>query len=228
MLMLAALAACATPDKEPATNGMTDTVKPLQVDRVRVQLSTAFTPGSTDLPVAEAARLESFLDQAHLHANDHVYVAAPPGDAFAQRRVARIARLLAQRGVGIESVAAPPSGVEPNHLLIQVDRYVAQAPPCPDWSDSPETPHTNTPGSNFGCATMTDLSLMVDNPRDLMVGRTMGLPQGDEALGAEQRFRANQVKPFLGGGSSSTSSSSSSSGSSSSSPTSGGGSTTGQ
>ena len=124
--------------------------------------------------------------------------------------------LLSRRGLGAETMAVPPSGVAPDHLLVLLDRYVVTPPACPDWSDSPNTPHSNVPGSNFGCATASNFALMVDNPRDLMVGRTLAPGEGDPALGAVQRYRNEAVKPLIGasasggapGGASSSSSSS--------------------
>jgi pilus assembly protein CpaD len=210
------LAACESQGNPDVDAALGDQVQPLHVDHVRVQYSAAFAPGSADLPLNEAMRLQTFLDQAGLRPNDRIYVASPSGDPMAASRVANVTDLLARRGVGVAPVAAPPSGVEPNHLLLLVDRYVVMQPSCPNWSASPATGHENVPTGNFGCATMTDLSLMVDNPRDLMAGRAMGPQDGDPALAAVERYRAGQVKPLLTDSSSGSSSSSSGSGSSSS------------
>lgn len=196
MLLATALAGCAeqTPEIAPVDAG-----KQITVERVRVQLSPAFAPGSAELPVAETRRLESFLDQARVRPNDRAYVASAAGDPLAAARIAKLGALLMRRGIGLAPVAAPPAGVQPNHLVLMVDRYVATPPACPDWSGSPATPHDNTPSSNFGCATMTNLSLMVDNPRDLMVGRELGPAEADPAADAVKRYRTGQVKPLLAG-----------------------------
>jgi pilus assembly protein CpaD len=208
------LAACESQGNPDLDAALGDQVQPLHVDHVRVQYSAAFAPGVADLPVTEAMRLQTFLDQAGLRPNDRIYIAAPSGDPMAAARVARVTDLLARRGVGVAPVAAPPSGVEPNHLLVLVDRYVVMQPACPNWSASPATGHDNVATGNFGCATMTDFALMVDNPRDLMAGRAMGPQDGDPSLDSIARYRAGQVKPFLTDSTSGSSSSSSSGGSS--------------
>ena len=195
MLLATALAGCAQPTAEIAP---VDTGKQISVERVRVQYSPAFAPGAAELPVAETRRVESFLDQAHLRPNDRAYVATAVGDPLATARVDKLAALLARRGIGLARVE-PPTPVLVNHVMLMVDRYVATPPACPDWSVSPDTPHDNMPSSNFGCATMTNLSLMVDNPRDLMVGRELGPAEADPASDAVRRYRTGQVKPLLAG-----------------------------
>ncbi|HUZ75043.1 MAG TPA: CpaD family pilus assembly lipoprotein [Stellaceae bacterium] len=192
-----ALAGCAT-QPTPANIPMSDGAKSLHVERVRVQLATAFAPGRSNLSVAEAQRLETFLDQAGLRPDDKAYIAVPASDPLEASRVRKLSALLAQRGIGIEKVAPPPSGVSPNHVLLMVDRYVVTAPSCPDWSDSPATPHTNMPDSNFGCATQSNLALMVANPRDLVVGRKLAPADADHAAIAIERYQADRVKGFVG------------------------------
>ena len=194
MLLATALAGCAAQEMDVAP---VETPKTINVERVRVQFSPAFAPGSSELPVVETRRIESFIDQARLRPNDRVYVAPASGDPLAAARMAKVAALLARRGIGMDQVAPPASGVQPNHLTLLVDRYTATPPACPDWSGSPMTPHDNVPGGNFGCATMTNLSLMVDNPRDLMIGRDLGPADADPAIAAVERYRAGQVKPLI-------------------------------
>jgi type IV pilus biogenesis protein CpaD/CtpE len=47
---------------------------------------------------------------------------------------------------------------------------------------------------------MSNFALMIDNPRDLVMGRKLDNPTGDPALAADQRYRAGQVKPLIAGG----------------------------
>lgn len=204
-----ALAACQSPAPDPVPP---NPVSSLHIDRVRVQYAASFAPRSAELPYGEAMRLETFLDQAGLRPDDRVYIASPNGDALAAERVERIKALLARRGVGTVAIA-PPAGIASDHVVVLADRYVVTPPACPQWSDSGETGHTNVPNSNFGCATLNNFALMVDNPRDLMTGRTLGPADAEPAIEAVERYRTGAVKPFI---SSSGSSESSSGGSSSS------------
>lgn len=208
-----ALAACGTtPDLPPV-----ETAKAIHVERVRVQYAAAFAAGTADLPVAETARLESFLDQSGVRPNDRVFVAAPLNDPLAAERVRRVVTLLAQRGLGAEPIALPQAELAPNHVVVLSDRYIAMPPACPDWSAS--AAHDNAASANYGCATMSDLSLMIDNPRDLMRGQELGPALGDPAADSVMRYRTGTVKGLSGGSASSSASQSSSSSSSSSSST---------
>jgi pilus assembly protein CpaD len=216
-LLVLSLAAC-TPPQSSDDNDFTSfsMTKPIHVERVRVQYSAAFAPGKSDLPYDEALHLETFLDQAGVRPNDRVFVSSPAGDPLAGAREGRIAALLDHRTVGVVPLSAPPSGVAANHVLIQVDRYVATPPRCPNWSGSPETGHGNQPSSNVGCADATNLAEMIDNPRDLMMGRDMGPADAEPGLNAINRYRTDQVKPFLTSGQQGGSSGGSGQGSSSS------------
>ncbi len=206
-----ALAACGTtPDLPPV-----DTAKAIHVERVRVQYAAAFAAGTAELPAAETARLETFLDQSGVRPNDRVFVAAPVNDPLAAERVRRVVTLLAQRGLGAEPIALPQAELVPNHVVVLSDRYIAVPPACPDWSAS--AAHDNAASANYGCATMSDLSLMIDNPRDLMRGQELGPALGDPAADSVMRYRTGTVKGLSGGSSSSSSSTSQSSSSSSSS-----------
>jgi pilus assembly protein CpaD len=194
LLLALALGAC---EQQGTTMMPYDMAKTVHVDRVRVQHSLSFAPGSAELRGSEAMALETFIDQSGVKPNDRVFLAVPSGDPLAGARTARIASLLSRRGIDTQEVPAPASGVAPNHVLVLVDRYIAKAPACPDWSGSPETSHENLPGSNFGCATTSNLAEMIDNPRDLVRGRSFGPFAAEPTIGAVTRYRTETVKPLL-------------------------------
>ena len=192
-LLALALAACdpLVPDTMPTY----PQPKALKVDHVRLELKTVFAPGSSDLTTNEVARLQTFLDQAGVRPNDRLFVAAPGEDKLASARIGRLVRVLSERGIGAQTVNVP--GVEPNHLLVLVDRYVATAPPCPDFSQPDPNDHLNLTPPNFGCATVTNLGLMIDDPRDYVMGRSMGPADAEPGTAAFDRYRTQAVKPFI-------------------------------
>jgi pilus assembly protein CpaD len=174
--------------------------KTLKVDFQRLRHMVVFAPGGATLPPAESARLLAFLADAELDASDRVYLVASPYDRFAQARRTRLAELLARRGYRSESRAAAPAGIGPaagdrtplaggDEVAIEVERFVVVPPPCPNWSKPSGTDFGNTPSSNFGCATATNLGLMVAQPRDLVVGRVPGPTEIERAVHLEQDFR---------------------------------------
>ncbi|HEX9489010.1 MAG TPA: CpaD family pilus assembly lipoprotein, partial [Stellaceae bacterium] len=67
-------------------------------------------------------------------------------------------------------------------------------PDCPNWSKPASGDHSNTLPSNFGCADATNLGLMVADPRDLVLGRSLGPPRGDPALYGYSRYRTGKPR----------------------------------
>lgn len=58
-----------------------------------------------------------------------------------------------------------------NGALIDFTYAAVIQPDCPDWKRSPVTTYSNTLPANFGCASTVNLGLMIDNPRDLILGQ---------------------------------------------------------
>ena len=75
-----------------------------------------------------------------------------------------------------------------------VSRYVVVSPNCPDWSKKPGTDFENRRASNFGCATETNLGLMVANPRDLVVGRSPGPADAEHNAQSLVRYRVRKTE----------------------------------
>jgi pilus assembly protein CpaD len=74
-----------------------------------------------------------------------------------------------------------------------LERHLVQLPPCPDWSRESGLDFSNLPGSNFGCATQTNLGLMIDNPSDLARGRKLAPASGIHAADGIVRYRTGEV-----------------------------------
>ena len=66
------------------------------------------------------------------------------------------------------------------------------SPNCPDWKTSPVTTYSNTKQGNIGCATVTNLGLMLENPRDLERGASGGVVRPDSSRNslAIQNYRS--------------------------------------
>jgi len=189
-LGLGLLAAGCTPSTSEWTPA--EALKAPRVDYVRLQHEAAFKAGSPDLAGGEAAGLTRFLDQAGVTSEDHVYFEAGD-DRLSVARLGRLTRLVAQHGIGARTLP-PEANLVPDHIRVVVERYVVTPPNCPNWTSPAVGYHGNEPGSNWGCADATNFSLMVADPRDLVIGRTMDPAQGDAAFAAVKRFREGKVK----------------------------------
>lgn len=178
------LAGCTPPISEWSD---TEASKQIRVDYVRLQHDAAFTPGSADLAAGEADSLASFLDQAEVAGGDRVFFQPASDDTLAASRIGQLTRELLRRG--ISATTLPPAAGAADHMTVVVERYVVTPPDCPNWSKPPMGDHSNAMPSNFGCADATNLSLMIADPRDLLIGRPLGPPRGDPALYGYARYR---------------------------------------
>ena len=89
--------------------------------------------------------------------------------ADARNDVARVAGhygLLVADGGPVLAGAVPPGMVR-----IVVSRTRASVPDCPDWHEASQPNYNNHSGSNYGCATGSNLAAMIANPEDLVHGR---------------------------------------------------------
>lgn len=189
------LAACSTNDRAAST----PPPKELKVTYTELKLRTDFVHAGAAFAPGAAAKLDAFLDDAGVTSDDHVYLEAARGDRLAAQRIGRISRELTRRGIGARVLPAADEGVDTDQLLVKVERYVVTPPKCPDWTKSPlYGQHDNQVASNFGCATTSNLGLMVADPRDLTVGRVMGPEEGDPAIASIARYRDGKPKPLPG------------------------------
>ena len=91
-------------------------------------------------------------------------------------------------------MAGPTAPVE---VVVEVVSHLVQVPGCPDWSRDASFDPRNLPLSNLGCATATDLGLMLADPADLAPGTRTGPADGVAAAEAVSRYRAGKVTPLL-------------------------------
>ncbi|MGH6886966.1 MAG: CpaD family pilus assembly lipoprotein, partial [Geminicoccales bacterium] len=76
---------------------------------------------------------------------------------------------------------------------VVLERYLVTLPACPDWSRESGTDFDNLPLSNLGCATQTNLGLMIAEPKDLVRGRPLGPADGIQQAEGIVRYRTGKV-----------------------------------
>jgi len=189
----AGLQACTSP---PAEWSPVEAPRDIRVDYARTTHAARFASGATQLSPAEQARLANFLRSSEARPHDSIYLEPASGDHLSATRISALARELERHGYQVSSLPPARDAVAPNSLLVVVERYVATPPDCPNFTKSSSEDHDNYPPSNFGCSTQTDLSLMVANPRDLVIGRDPGLEPADPAVLPIQRYRQGKTTPL--------------------------------
>jgi pilus assembly protein CpaD len=157
---------------------------PIVVQRETPVLLVTFVPDRAELAAEEAARLDAFLADYVARNSGPLKLTARRGPAADRLAVERLAAL-EQRAI---AAGIPKSRVElgladgragVGDAVLAFERYMAQVPECGDWSKNTAVDWTNTPSSNFGCATQRYVGLMAADPQDLL--RAQGTAAHDNA-----------------------------------------------
>ena len=213
-----ALAACASPT--PGTNpylGWMEAGSPkrLEVERAQYRHIVHFSTDSAELSASEQERLLAFLETVAPTHEDTMMIEGHADERatdlynleLASRRISSVGDFLNAhgfQGVPIRTGAfgerlpasggSTPEAWQANRRVeIVLERHLVQLPACPDWSRESGLDYANLPGSNFGCATQTNLGLMVANPSDLERGRKLAPASGIHAAEGVARYRTGNV-----------------------------------
>lgn len=182
--ILGGLTACA-----PATEYWSPVESPKvnEVEWVEFHHRVTFEHGAEVLSENEIGRLGRFLHRfaGELPPSARVVVveAAANDTSLSARRMETVVARLREAGLpaialrpGDSALPAPAEGI-----LVTIGRHVVTPPRCPDWSKPSHGDPGNRRASNFGCATVTNLGLMVADPATLLRGQPPG-PADGEAL----------------------------------------------
>jgi pilus assembly protein CpaD len=170
--------------------------KDIQVRWITLDHAVLFDPGVSVLSTSERFRLDAFVGGLALRDSDRFRVdvgGVNHSDPVASARTSAIVQRLRLRKPAFSGGQAPSQGVR-----LEVGRYVALPPNCPDWSRPSSSNPGNVNDSNFGCSAATNLSLMIADPGDLVRGRSLTPGDGQALSLGIQRYRAGKVKNPIG------------------------------
>jgi pilus assembly protein CpaD len=186
LILTLGLGACA-----PVTS-YTDAEAPkrIRLDVATTDIDLRFAPGGAALATADAARLRQLAASGGIGPSDRVIVAASGPPHLAEERAGTVAALLLNYGIVAIPTAANTAA---NQGRLEVTRTLVTLPPCPNWSKPSSYDYGNQPSSNFGCATETDLGMMIASPSDLAGGLPRGGVAAQPAAAAVNRYLNDKV-----------------------------------
>ena len=183
----------------------TEAPKENKIDFVTIQHQIHFAPGSATITTAETKALADFLRTVDFGYGDGATIDVGPrgqsatADALASKRFDAVTVALRRQRVHAQPASKPTvEGVlSRDTAIVIVGRYVVTPPNCPDRTKPESDDYMNTTQSNYGCATATNLGLMVANPGDLVHGATPGPADGEFATRGVQLYRSGGVAKSL-------------------------------
>jgi len=189
--------------------------KGLEVDRAEYRHAVYFDTDEAELTALEQDRLLTFLRSVAPTTTDNIRIEGHADERasdlynleLASRRIETVSGFLRDRGlerVELQASAfgeAVPAaaGSDPDawrrnrRVELVLERHLVTLPACPDWSRRSGMDFANQPHSNFGCATETNLGLMIAEPRDLVRGRKLGPADGIHQAEGIVRYRTGKV-----------------------------------
>lgn len=152
---------------------------------------------SGELPPSEQGRLQGWFDAMGVRYGDRIAIEDPSlyGIAGAQ---AAIRAMVERRGLLLTDSAPVTTGPVPEgSLRVVITRASAHVPGCPDWASKSSMNFNNATSSNYGCATNSNLAVMVADPNDLIKGATT---ERNDPTAATRPIRTFREKPQTGAG----------------------------
>lgn len=176
-----------------------------KVDFIVMAHQVHFAPGTATPANGEAKALADFLNTVALSYGDQVTIDAGPqsgnaaSDALAAKRIEDVSTMLRKLSVRAQPAQRPTidGALTRDGVIVAIGRYVVTGPNCPDRSKPEPDDFTNNTQSNYGCATATNLGLMVANPADLLHGNTPGPADADFAARGVQQYRSGVLSKSL-------------------------------
>ena len=136
------------------------------VERVNYTLDVTTGPGGLSFP--EERRLAGWLEAMGLRYGDRISIDDPLQSGATRDAIESLA---ARYGLLVnDSAPVTPGYVNAGTARIIITRSKATVPGCPDWSAKSDANIKNATGSNYGCATNSNLAAMVANPEHLLKG----------------------------------------------------------
>lgn len=149
----------------PTNRSMNSVHQPV-VEKVNYTLDVS--TGGAGLAYGEQQRLAGWFDAMDVQYGDKVYVDDPSASPATRSAVEAVS---SRYGLLLSEEAPMTGGYVPaGTARVVITRTKASVPGCPEWSSNSDFNPNNGLSSNYGCATNSNLAVMIANPEDLIRG----------------------------------------------------------
>ena len=164
---------------------------PISVQPRMMSLNLIYN-GQSELDQNQSGQLARFAEDYLSHGSGSISVSGPTA-AAAELTVASLLEIGVARTQIMVGGAQGPNPL--NDIRVTYIRYVAEAPPCGNWTQNLSYTANNVLPPNFGCATQHNFAAMVADPRDLVSPDTTGQADAQRRLTVLQKYRAGEATP---------------------------------
>ena len=178
LISVSALTACASvPDPIPgmAPNPTAADNHRIQVTQTSERMEVPVANGDVALSSGTRAQLQAFANSYLRYGHGALVLSTPSGagNSDSASILANETRMsLVNSGVSYAAVAGSSydaSGEAAAPIIVSFARYEAQAPECaPLWEQDLAHQSNNQPWDSFGCATVSNIAAMIEDPADLL------------------------------------------------------------
>lgn len=176
-----AAAGCSHPMMNAPEHSVSVTERfPISVEPQMTTIGVRIDPGLQRLDPADRPRVQAFAERWKDRGQGQITVSAPhgsPNQRAGEGAMMETVAILSRAGVPQHMISRTgyPAATSPGEPPVTLSflSLTAVAPDCSKlgWPDNLGFSPRNTPWSNFGCATQSNIAAMVANPRDLIEAR---------------------------------------------------------
>jgi pilus biogenesis lipoprotein CpaD len=168
-----------------------------QVEPISMVHVMNFAPGESRLTEEEIGRLRDFLQQSGVHERARIDVDGPrvAGGYFDPLTKSRLEEIRTElSGLGLRSqIPARPATLltkPEDSIAVTVTRAMVIPPDC----SAPQPEPATRPDYSYSCANAANLGMMVTDPVDLAVGRTLGPADAETEAITIDRYRKHEAE----------------------------------
>jgi pilus assembly protein CpaD len=202
LISVSALTACASvPDPVPghAPNPTAADNHQIQVTQTSERMEVPVAAGDVALSAGARAQLRAFANNYLRYGHGALVLSTPSGagNSDSASILANETRMsLVDAGVSYAAVAGSSydaSGEAASPIIVSFARYEAQAPECaPLWEQDLAHQSNNQPWESFGCATVSNIAAMLEDPADLLHPRDAEARDGGRRTTVMDAYRAGE------------------------------------
>ncbi|MGF1753188.1 CpaD family pilus assembly protein [Vibrio makurazakiensis] len=163
------------------------------VDVVAVTNKLTLNLSGTSLTTEEKADIQQFVQRRGVLSN--LKIKLESNTAKGKKQLKKVEIQLLSNGIYPSQITrVDGSSTQSGDIVILAESYRAKVPACNAGKASKSVMSSYKKQNNFGCANASALAQMVANPKDLIVGESLGHTQGEKAVSTIDRYLAPPVQ----------------------------------